>query len=58
MNPEYAVDLLKNPQNLERQRTGLAELVKTLDRRGASMNVAKIAMEMTLNRSGARCANA
>jgi lipid-A-disaccharide synthase len=41
-----ALDHLRHPQKLERQRQRLAELMQRLDRPGASMNVAKLAMEM------------
>src|SRR5262249_55888908 len=43
---DCAIDMLKHPQKLHQQRAKLNELVKTLDKRGASMNVARMAMEM------------
>ncbi|HET6251955.1 MAG TPA: hypothetical protein VFE47_29995 [Tepidisphaeraceae bacterium] len=42
-----AMDLLDHPEKLESQRRDLATLIAPLDRPGASMNVAKMAMEMT-----------
>jgi lipid A disaccharide synthetase len=41
-----AVDLLDNPQKLQDQRARLASLIATLDRPGASLNAAKIALEL------------
>jgi lipid-A-disaccharide synthase len=43
---EMALDYLRHPEKLEAQRRKLAELVGSLDRPGASMNVAKIAIAM------------
>jgi lipid-A-disaccharide synthase len=43
---DCALDMLKNPEKLNAQRARLNELIKTLDKRGASMNVARMAMEM------------
>lgn len=43
---ELAVHLLKHPEELEAQRERLARLIRTLDRPGASMNVAKLVMGM------------
>src|SRR5204863_1389317 len=43
---ECALDLLKDPEKLSAQQEEIRKLVATLDKRGASMNVAKIAMEM------------
>jgi lipid-A-disaccharide synthase len=43
---ELALDYLRHPEKLEEQRRGLAELVGKLDKPGASMNVARIAMGM------------
>jgi lipid-A-disaccharide synthase len=43
---DMALDFLKNPQMMSEQRDRLTELVKKLDRPGASMNVAKLAMQM------------
>lgn len=42
----FSIDLLKHPEKLDDQRAKLNDLIATLDKRGASMNVAKIAMEM------------
>jgi lipid-A-disaccharide synthase len=41
-----AIDMLKNPQKLADQSQRLLQLVKSLNKPGASMNVAKMAMEM------------
>ncbi len=41
-----ALDLLAHPEKLEEQRSRLHELIQSLDHPGASMNVAKLAMEM------------
>jgi lipid-A-disaccharide synthase len=41
---ECAIDLLKHPEKLAEQREKLAELVRTLEKPGASMNAARIAM--------------
>ena len=41
-----AIDLLKNPEKLAEQRRKIAELIQTLDRRGASENAAKIAISL------------
>jgi lipid-A-disaccharide synthase len=41
-----ALDLLENPQKLVDQRRKLVELIDPISKPGASMNVAKIAMEM------------
>ncbi len=43
---ECAIDLLKHPEKLAAQRRNLAGLIATLDKPGASMNAAKIAMEL------------
>ena len=43
---DCAIDMLKHPQKLTDQREKLNALVATLDKRGASMNVAKMAMDM------------
>jgi lipid-A-disaccharide synthase len=43
---ECAIELLKHPAKLDAQRARLAELVRTLDRPGASMNAALAAMEL------------
>src|SRR5450432_991493 len=42
----FAIDLLKHPEKLHDQRERLLHLIKSLNKPGASMNVAKIAMEM------------
>lgn len=41
-----AIDLLRNPHKLQQQRQRLCSLVQTLNKPGASMNVAKMALEM------------
>jgi lipid-A-disaccharide synthase len=41
-----AIDLLKHPEKLDEQRKKLTELMATLDRPGASMNAAKLAIEL------------
>jgi lipid-A-disaccharide synthase len=43
---DFAIDLLNHPEKLEAQRARLHQLVEKLDKPGASMNVAKLAMEM------------
>jgi lipid-A-disaccharide synthase len=43
---QAAIDLLGHPQKLESQRQRLRHLIQSLDKPGASMNVAKLAMEM------------
>jgi lipid-A-disaccharide synthase len=43
---ECALDMLRHPQKLTEQREKLRELIRGLDRRGASMNTARLAMEM------------
>jgi lipid-A-disaccharide synthase len=50
---ECAIDLLEHPEKLVAQREKLAELVKTLEKPGASMNAARIAMEL-MGRAGQR----
>lgn len=45
-----AIDFLQNPDKLRAQHERLLRLIKDLDRPGASMNVAKIAMEMMAGR--------
>src|SRR5688500_15256168 len=42
----HAIDFLKNPQLMRAQQKRLADMVQKLDRPGASMNVARIAMEL------------
>jgi lipid-A-disaccharide synthase len=41
-----AINMLKNPPKLDEQRARLRHLVQALDKPGASMNVARLAMEM------------
>lgn len=43
---DCAIEMLQHPEKLQDQRAKLNALVATLDRRGASLNVAKMAMEM------------
>ena len=43
---QAALDLLRNPQKLSRQSERLAEIVRDLDRPGASDRVAEMALEM------------
>jgi lipid-A-disaccharide synthase len=43
---DLALDYLRHPDKLEAQRRKLADLVRSLDHPGASMNVAKIAIAM------------
>jgi lipid-A-disaccharide synthase len=43
---EMALDYLRHPEKLEAQRRALADLVSTLDRPGASTNVARLALRM------------
>jgi lipid-A-disaccharide synthase len=43
---DCALDLLRHPEKLEAQRETLRELISSIDRPGASVNVAKMAMEM------------
>lgn len=43
---ECAIDLLKHPEKLSEQRQKLTKLIRTIERPGASMNVAKLAMEL------------
>ncbi len=42
----YVIDMLKHPERLDQQRGQLQQLVRTLDKPGASMNAARIAVEM------------
>jgi lipid-A-disaccharide synthase len=49
---DKALEYLKNPELLEKQREQLANLMRTLNRPGASRNTAKIAMEMMDQRAG------
>jgi len=46
-----AIDMLKHAEKLAEQREALIRVVRPLDRRGASMNVAKMAMEMMEGKS-------
>ncbi len=41
-----ALDLLRHPEKLEAQRARLRDLIQTIDRQGASMNVANMAIAM------------
>ena len=43
---DCAIDLLKHPEKLAAQREKLAALVATLDKPGASMNTARLAMQL------------
>ena len=43
---DCAIDLLKHPEKLAAQREKLAALVATLERKGASINTAKLAMQL------------
>ena len=43
---DLALDYLRHPEKLQAQRRKLADLVRSLDRPGASMNVAKIALRL------------
>jgi lipid-A-disaccharide synthase len=43
---DRAIDYLQNPQKLVAQQERLAQLIRSLDKPGASMNAAKIAIEM------------
>ncbi|MBC8105346.1 MAG: lipid-A-disaccharide synthase [Anaerolineae bacterium] len=47
---QCALELLRDPSKLTAQKQNLRDLIRGLDRRGASMNTAKLAMEM-MNRS-------
>jgi lipid-A-disaccharide synthase len=49
----YATDLLQHPEKLAAQKAKLAQLVLKLHHSGASMNVAKMAMEMLAARDQA-----
>ena len=46
---DLAIDYLRHPEKLAAQRASLAHLVGSLDRPGASINVARIALEMLAN---------
>ena len=46
---EYALEMLRDPRKLTTQRKRLARLVQTLDQPGASMNAAKLAMDMLVS---------
>jgi lipid-A-disaccharide synthase len=48
---DYALGLLRDPEKLRAQREKLLHLIATLDRPGASMNAAKVAMEMMTSRA-------
>lgn len=43
---DLAIDYLRHPEKLAAQRASLARLVQSLDHPGASMNVARMALEM------------
>jgi len=43
---QCAIDMLHHPEKLAEQREGLIKVIRPLDRPGASMNVAKMAIEM------------
>jgi lipid-A-disaccharide synthase len=43
---DCALDLLKHPEKLEAQRAALKELIAPLDKPGASMNAARVAIEL------------
>jgi lipid-A-disaccharide synthase len=43
---EHALNFLRDPARLEEQRQRLRKLVQSLDKPGASMNVARLALEM------------
>jgi lipid-A-disaccharide synthase len=43
---QHAIEMLKQPKKLDEQRSKLRHLVHSLDQPGASMNVAKLAIEM------------
>jgi lipid-A-disaccharide synthase len=45
---ECMLEMLRDPPKLEAQREALRRLVRTLDRPGASMNAARLAMEMMI----------
>lgn len=47
----HAIQMLNEPQKLEDQRQKLRHLLHTLDKPGASMNVAKMAIEMMNSKS-------
>lgn len=48
---DCAIDLLKYPEKLEAQRADLARLIAPLDHPGASLNAAKLAMELMGSRA-------
>jgi lipid-A-disaccharide synthase len=50
---DCALDLLRNPQKLRDQREKLDALMKTIDKPGASMNVARLALELINNKEPA-----
>jgi lipid A disaccharide synthetase len=49
---ECALAMLREPKKLEQQRARLRHLVQSLDKPGASMNVARMAMEMMAGAHG------
>jgi lipid-A-disaccharide synthase len=46
---DYAMDMLRHPEKLDEQRVQLRRLVHALDKPGASMNAAKLAMDMMVS---------
>jgi lipid-A-disaccharide synthase len=48
---DYAIDLLRHPEKLESQRNDLARLIAPLDHPGASLNTAKVAIQMMERRA-------
>jgi hypothetical protein len=48
-----ALEFLRDPSKLTAQKQKLHELIRGLDRRGASMNTAKLSMEMMNATAGA-----
>jgi lipid-A-disaccharide synthase len=43
---DCALEMLRNPKQLTEQKQRLSDLIRSLDSRGASMNTARLAMEM------------
>jgi len=48
---QLAVDLLSHPERLDEQRQKLLKLVATLDYPGASLNAARLALDMIRQRA-------
>jgi lipid-A-disaccharide synthase len=46
---DLAIDMLRHPEKLDAQRQRLLRLVRTLDKPGASMNAAKVAMSLLVS---------